>query len=429
MRTKFGLLIGAIGLLSSTGWSQEYTVTNLGTLGGNYSVGFSVNDAGQVAGRSELPTIDGVTPIHPFLYSNGAMIDLGTLGGVNGGADGVNQKGDVTGYAESTDGVAHAFLWNGAMQDLDPQNQSAGGHINATDAVVGLEGDPQAGATGVLYSGGAVQVIPHAPFNSLSPSAINDSGQISGTCFMDFRPNRACLITGGTIKSLPPLFGKNTFSEGYAINAAGDVCGVSFPNPPLTSTATLWSGGAKVNLGQLPNGTKSECEGLNDFGQQVGNAIPHSGTALRAVSFDVLNGARNLNLLIAHTPSLVLTQATAISNTGYIVVVCQYGGTHAKTRACLLKPNAVLILKKNIFALEQNDPGCIACKAVLDPEASSLPDTLVDISPEQQKRVVATVDSMIVQLRRLERAGQITAPQAKLLVHQSQLVLAGLRET
>ena len=376
MRRTVGMLFAAIGLLSSTGWSQEYTVTNLGTLGGNYSAGFSVNDAGQVAGGSELPTTHGVTPIHPFLYSNGTMIDLGTFGGVNGEAHEVNQKGDVTGYAESTDGVAHAFLWNGAMQDLDPQNTSGGWHINATDAVVGLQGDPQAGAPGVLYSGGAVQVIPHAPFNSLQPTGINDSGQIAGVCYRNFRPSRACLITGDTVKSLRPLSG-NTFSAGDAIDAAGDVCGVSFET--TAATATLWSGAAKVNLGQLPNGHRSECDGMNDFGQEVGSGIPASGTAFRAVLFDVLNGARNLNLLIAHNPSRVLTQAFGISNTGYIVVVCQYGGTQGKTLACLLKPNAVLILKKNIFALEQNDPGCIACKAVLNPEADSLPDTLVDI--------------------------------------------------
>ena len=140
---------------------------------------------------------------------------------------------------------------------MDPQNQSGGGSINATDAVVGLEGDPQAGATGVLFSGGAVEVIPHAPFNSLLPRGINDSGQIVGVCLRTgFQPNRACLITGNTVKAFQPLAG-NTFSEGYVINAAGDVCGVSFEGTKPT-TATLWSGGSKVNLGQLPNGTHSD---------------------------------------------------------------------------------------------------------------------------------------------------------------------------
>ena len=54
-----------------------YSVTNLGTLGGEYSFGTGINNAGQVAGASATPTL------HAFLYTNGQMQDLGTLGGFN----------------------------------------------------------------------------------------------------------------------------------------------------------------------------------------------------------------------------------------------------------------------------------------------------------------------------------------------------------
>jgi hypothetical protein len=66
----------------------------------------------------------------------------------------------------------------------------------------------------------------------------------------------------------------------------------------------------------------------------------------------------------------------------------------------LLKPNAVLILTKNIFAFEQNDPGCIQCNPVLGPEAHSLPDSLIRLGPEQLKQTEATVSTMKVQLER-----------------------------
>jgi hypothetical protein len=94
---------------------------------------------------------------------------------------------------------------------------------------------------------------------------------------------------------------------------------------------------------------------------------------------------------------------------------------------CLLEPNFILILKKYIFALEQGDPGCIQCGTVLIPEARSLPESLSDLTPTQQKRTTATVDLITIQLRQLERARQITGPQTQLLLHQSQLVLNAIR--
>jgi hypothetical protein len=79
--------------------------------------------------------------------------------------------------------------------------------------------------------------------------------------------------------------------------------------------------------------------------------------------------------------------------------------------------------------LPRKIPDAFNARQYWDPEANSLPDTLTDLTPEQQKQVVATVDTMIVQLRQLERAGEIRARQARLLVHQSQLVIAALSTT
>ena len=51
---------------------------NLGTLGGNYSHAQDINEKGQIVGISETLTGDR----HAFLWQNGSMIDLGTLGGI-----------------------------------------------------------------------------------------------------------------------------------------------------------------------------------------------------------------------------------------------------------------------------------------------------------------------------------------------------------
>src|SRR5947209_3411970 len=55
--------------------AAPFTVTDLGTLGGGSSTANSVNDLAQVAGSSL--TASGVE--HAFLFSDGKLMDLGTL--------------------------------------------------------------------------------------------------------------------------------------------------------------------------------------------------------------------------------------------------------------------------------------------------------------------------------------------------------------
>ena len=54
-----------------------YRVVDLGTLGGDFGVAFDINPRGQVVGGSS--TASGEE--HAFLWENGVITDLGTLGG------------------------------------------------------------------------------------------------------------------------------------------------------------------------------------------------------------------------------------------------------------------------------------------------------------------------------------------------------------
>lgn len=159
-------------------------MTSLGVLGS----AIGINGSGQVVGTAML-TGTG-TQEHAFLYSGGAITDLGTLvGGSSSEGQGINASGEVVGYGATTGGGAHAFLYSAGhgLADLGTLGgqYSYGYGINDAGQAVGAS----IGADGVerafLYENGAM-----ADLNTLIPAgsgwllrearAINDSGQIAG---------------------------------------------------------------------------------------------------------------------------------------------------------------------------------------------------------------------------------------------------------
>jgi probable HAF family extracellular repeat protein len=88
-------------------------MTDIGTLGGPFSHALDLNEAGQVVGKADLPRPKDGTPgiTHAFLYDAGRLTDIGTLpGGRNSVANAVNGKGHVIGTSESANG-RRGFLW------------------------------------------------------------------------------------------------------------------------------------------------------------------------------------------------------------------------------------------------------------------------------------------------------------------------------
>lgn len=118
-RLSFGVSVSClVFLVVGNAWGVvQYSVTDLGTLGGFNSVAFGINANGQVAGKAD--TSSGYS--HAFLYSSGKMTDLGTLPGYSSSfAQGINDGGQVVGRADTSSGTHHAFLYStGTMTDLN----------------------------------------------------------------------------------------------------------------------------------------------------------------------------------------------------------------------------------------------------------------------------------------------------------------------
>lgn len=102
----------AILFLANTVYAVDYSIIDLGTLGGTYSHALGINDSGQVVGYAS--TTDDTIGWNAFLYSGGVMNDLNNLLPLGSGwlltyAIDINNSGQIvgTGYIG---GQTHAFL-------------------------------------------------------------------------------------------------------------------------------------------------------------------------------------------------------------------------------------------------------------------------------------------------------------------------------
>jgi probable HAF family extracellular repeat protein len=299
---------------------KDGVITDLKTLGGPSSTvpWPGLNNNGMIVGISQTAEVDpldedwsceagGFLPnatnliCRGFVWENGVMHELPTLGGHHGFATSVNSRGQIVGWAENLvhdptcTGVQQlqfrAVMWEpkkGTKQELPP-----------------LHGDSTSAAT-----------------------SINDSGQavgISGDCDQAvgrFSALHAVLWDHGTVTEIPNLGGK-TWHTPMDINERGDVVGFSNPPGPgdpegeFIAHAFLWTkGSAKaVDLKTLDDDPVSEAFAINSRGQVVGISF---GGAAGPRAFIYQDGElENLNDLADVAPDVLLS-AQDINDAGQI---------------------------------------------------------------------------------------------------------------
>jgi probable HAF family extracellular repeat protein len=309
---------------SVTGWPQTHavfwrrgrsTAIDLGTLGGTQSIANVINNSGQVVGAAltakpdpfanaasslgcESPNAYGIAPstfaecamfypgtteTHAFLWQNGVMRDLHTLGGPDSNAFAINERGEV-----AEDG----------MIDLGGLGGTAG-------AVVWINDRGQ--IAGVSNTSGDVTTHPFIWSKWEGMQDLFEHGGLGGT-----------------------------FGHPDWINDAGEVVGYATLAGELGAHAFLWRNGVMTDLGTLGTDDQSEASFINSHAQIVGGTFNDSGD-LRGFLWEHDGPMVDLNTLIVSPSGMYVRAATLINDRGEIGCLGEGPGDTLE-HACLLVP-------------------------------------------------------------------------------------------
>ena len=294
--------------------SAQYTVTDLGTLGGTFGAGLGINDQGQVAGY----TTDALSETVAFSWEDGSIesamdafwideysraFDINNTGFIVGGAEvtfavdreravyvnplmstvfnihtagisseyssralGVNDLTDtptIVGYITDTSDTRHAFSWKSSTGMISLSGSaSQANDVNDSNRIVGslltYTGLGDYDHAGYWQGGMWVDIDADNPFGS-SAVGVNNNGDIVGWQHTGFGSDFHAFVwsSSGGLQTLGNLDGDDlgSSSDARAINEAGQVVGASdidyWDDQSYPYRAFLYDDGEMHNLEDL----------------------------------------------------------------------------------------------------------------------------------------------------------------------------------
>lgn len=341
----FGLSLAAAsaacGLMASSSFAglPLYVIRDVGTLAGPStrlepgSVGVSI-----AAGRSVGYSVTSLEQrnFHAFRTAPEGLIDLGVLSGDEHSIGfGINDAGDVVGVSYALGELnCHGVLWSASggvteLGTLEPRDINSSGSIAGSKPVAGALGTSRA----VRRIGSTATDLGTLGGMSSMAFAISESNWVVGQSLVSNNTTtRAFVVADGAMIGLGALGGTN--SRALDINGLTVVGIADLPGDlPRATRWTLTSAGTvatKVDLGVLPGTVNSAAYSVNAAGAIVGI----SGDSAVLWKDGVMS---DLNDLIAPGGGWRLQRASGIDDAGRIVGT---GKRFGLQRAFMLTPRA-----------------------------------------------------------------------------------------
>ena len=233
----------------------------------------AVNDRGQMVGVAE--TASGY---QGFLWDNGTLVWVGTLGGDESKVEDINSQGQMVGCAEDAQGNARAVLYDqDVITDLGaPGWATCAKRINDHGQIMGTYNRSAYGRTryhAFFWDQGVFTDLGMLGNNAdaIWPLDMNNAGQIvgSGRTYYNYG-SQPFLWEQGRLIPLAPASG-----EARDINDRGQVVGYIVADDGATH-AVRWEQGTMTELGTF-GGRSSAAMAINERGQIAGWSQTASG--------------------------------------------------------------------------------------------------------------------------------------------------------
>jgi probable HAF family extracellular repeat protein len=331
--------------LSQTFRWKNGNVVALGANGANPNAAVGINSQGWIAGFSHIDATDPITGFpeaRAVLWKNHAPIPIGTFGGNESIAIYLNDSGQVTGIADTdvddpfslfgTGKQDHTFLYeDGHMRDIG----TLGGPDSVPSAI--CENSRRDFITGQSYTSfipnpttGVPEIAPFLWDRGVMTNlggfggtfgfgqCANNRGQvIGGSNLAGDQEQHAFLWENGKMHDLGTLGG--TYSQASWLTRSGIVLGGATTANDEFIHATLWKNGAVTDLGTLPDYDCSFALARNSKRQVIGQAFDCVTGLQHATLWEDGGAAIDLNSLLPSDADLILVEAFNINDRGVIL--------------------------------------------------------------------------------------------------------------